>query len=363
MHRMHALHPTALAALALAGAGAAAMPAPAPQWVPAGEPGAQMQYYIDAGTVRQQGEVTHYRLVGRGVREESRQTTVEAEVGVHCGERRRVEYVTTTRWNGGVRTGTGSAMQEVAAGSRMAAEVEVACQLARGGGPQPDTHAAAAPAAAVQPVRYAPALPQAGLKWSGTGFAVSRDTVVTNSHVVRGCPNVQVMQGEQSFPARVVASDSENDLAALSVPGMRLQPLEIAPARQELGESITVLGYPLANVLGADLRVTTGIVSALRGIGGEERTMQISAPVQSGNSGGPVLDQFGAVAGVVVKKLDTRLGAENVSFAVQLQPLRSFLASNAVAYTSAREAQPARLPTVAQVVRKTAPSVLLVMCA
>lgn len=345
-------------ALSLIGSAVGAAPS-APNWVPAGEPSAQMHYFIDTDSVRQQGAVTHYRLYGRGHREESRRTTVEAEVGVRCSDQRRVQYVTTTRWDGGVRTGISSEMEPVAPGSRMASEVQIACDLAAQGRATPDLQPLREPG---QSVRHTSALGQQNLKWTGTGFAVSRDTIITNNHVARGCTNLRVTQNNVSYPARVLATDADSDLAALSVPGVSLQPLEISPAAQELGEAITVLGYPLANVLGAGLRVTTGIVSALTGVGGESRTMQISAAVQSGNSGGPVLDQYGAVAGVVVKKLDLRLGAENISFAVQLQALRSFLTANALAHVSSR-ASASQAPTTAQVVKKTAASVLLITCA
>ncbi len=355
---MHPRNCLALIILGHLGSGAAAVPG-APDWVPAGQATAQMHYFIDANSVRQQGDVTHYRIFGRGHREESAKTTVEAEVGVQCSQLRRVQYVTTTRWDGGVRTGTASEMEAVAPGSRAASEAEVACRLASPGPSTSDMHAGRATAHSVSNVS---ALGQQGLKWTGTGFAVSRDTIITNNHVARGCTNLQVMQGGASYPARLLASDADSDLAALSVSGPTLQPLEISPAAQELGEAITVLGYPLANVLGAGLRVTTGIVSALTGVGGESRTMQISAAVQSGNSGGPVLDQYGAVAGVVVKKLDLRLGAENVSFAVHLQALRSFLKTNSLAYASRRDSE-SKVPSVAQVVRKAASSVLLITCA
>ncbi len=345
-----------LAVLAAGGAAASA----GPFWVPVSEADRSMQFFIDAETVRQQGHVTYYRLFGRGA-DGGRATTVEAEVGVDCEQRRRVEYITTVRSGGAVRTATASHMDEAARSSRTPAELDTVCRLA--------ARSPARPAGA-QLVSSPPtevglsgrAAPGASpLRWSGTGFAVAQQTVVTNNHVVRGCSNVQVMQGQSSYPARVLATDAETDLAALEVRGASLPPLELAAEQQELGEAVTVLGYPLANLLGSSLRVTTGIVSALAGVGGEDGTMQISAPVQSGNRGGPVLDASGAVAGVVVKKLDMRFGAENVGFAVQLPALRRFLAAHQLPHASARGR--AKDASVAQVVRKAAPGVLLVTCA
>jgi hypothetical protein len=322
-------------------------------WVPVGRPG-QLQYYVDAQTVRTQGALVHYRLYGRGIREESRQTSSEAEVGVDCAGLRRVEYVTTTRWDGGVRTATAHQLEPVAATSAQAQEIGTACLIA--GVRSPQVAVAPEQADAVRQV-----MGEAGARRMGTGFAVSRDTLVTNHHVVQSCSDIRVVREGTAFPARLVASDAQSDLAALAVGGPPMQPLEVAPPVQDLGEAITVLGFPLARLLGGELRVTTGIVSALSGVAGDALTMQISAPVQAGNSGGPVLDESGAVAGVVAKKLDLRLGAENVSFAIRTQPLRAFLAASGVRYVPAAARQ-AALRTTAQVVRKAAPSVFMVQC-
>ena len=63
-------------------------------------------------------------------------------------------------------------------------------------------------------------------------------------------------------------------------------------------------GYPLSQVLATSGNFTTGIVTALAGIGDDSRFYQISAPVQPGNSGGPLLDENGNLIGVVSSKLD-----------------------------------------------------------
>jgi S1-C subfamily serine protease len=85
--------------------------------------------------------------------------------------------------------------------------------------------------------------------------------------------------------------------------------------------------------------VTTGIISALSGLRNDRRTIQITAPVQPGNSGGPLLGDNGSVVGVVVSKLNAVKMAEitgdipqNVNFAVSLGTVQSFLNSNNVPY-------------------------------
>jgi S1-C subfamily serine protease len=91
--------------------------------------------------------------------------------------------------------------------------------------------------------------------------------------------------------------------------------------------------------LSSDPIVTKGIISALSGLKNDRRTIQITPPVQPGNSGGLLLGENGSVVGVVVSKLDAAQIAEvtgdipqNVNFAVSLGTLQSFLNANGVPY-------------------------------
>jgi S1-C subfamily serine protease len=165
------------------------------------------------------------------------------------------------------------------------------------------------------------------------------------------------------MPARVIASDEGADLAVLKIESEELggsRPLLLSAERSEtLGESIVALGFPLAGTLGQDVKVTNGIVSGQSGPSNDRRFMQISIPVQPGNSGGPVLDSFGRVVGVVAARLASKFGAENVNFAVRISALRSFLELNGIAYGSPAASR--QIP-ITEVTRLSAPSVLLVGC-
>lgn len=108
----------------------------------------------------------------------------------------------------------------------------------------------------------------------------------------------------------------------------------LEPAR--LNSDVTVAGFPLPDLLGG-LNVTRGAVTSLKGLGGDGINMQISAPVQPGNSGGPVLNAAGQVVGVVVAKLDAGAVArlyddipQNVNFAIRGEIAKLFLAQNGV---------------------------------
>jgi S1-C subfamily serine protease len=105
------------------------------------------------------------------------------------------------------------------------------------------------------------------------------------------------------------------------------------------GETVVAVGFRLSGLLSTDPIVTTGIISALSGIRNDRRTIQITAPVQPGNSGGPLLGENGSVVGAVVGKLNAIKVAEaigdipqNVNFAVSVGTLQSFLNANEVPY-------------------------------
>ena len=108
------------------------------------------------------------------------------------------------------------------------------------------------------------------------------------------------------------------------------------------GASVLVAGYPLRGLLASGANVSAGVVAALAGPGDDRRLIQITAPVQPGNSGGPVLDSAGNAVGVVVSKLDA-LGLaratgdipQNVNFAVSAGTARAFLDAEGVAYATA----------------------------
>jgi len=169
---------------------------------------------------------------------------------------------------------------------------------------------------------------------SGTGFIVSdAGHVLTNAHVVEGCNSLEV----NGMPAELITVSTSFDLALVqSSDSLGTQIAPFSPSTARLNQDVIVVGYPLAGLLGG-VNVTRGAVSSVTGLGGEETTMQISAPVQPGNSGGPVLSDTGAVLGVVVSKLDAMVVADaigdipqNINFAIRGEAARLFLSLNSV---------------------------------
>lgn len=180
---------------------------------------------------------------------------------------------------------------------------------------------------------------------SGTGFVVTKSGhVLTNAHVVETCGEIRARQsGEPPIRAELVAKDRANDLALVKLqrPVGRVVTFRGDPPVRA-GDGVVIYGFPLAGALADDGSLTTGTVSALAGLGNDSRMLQVSAPVQPGNSGGPLVDMSGNVIGVVVSKLNALAVAkvtgdvpQNVNFAIKGAVARNFLEANGIDFQSA----------------------------
>ena len=173
---------------------------------------------------------------------------------------------------------------------------------------------------------------------SGTGFAVADGSlVITNFHVVDGCKSVRIANVGDG---QIKTIDPGNDIAIIQPARPIRQPLRFRTGDPlKPGEDIIVIGFPLRGLLSSAPTVTTGIVSSLAGLRDDRTRFQISAPVQPGNSGGPVLDKAGNVVGMVVSKLNVLRIArmtgdipQNVNFAIPVSIITSVLDANSVKY-------------------------------
>ena len=97
--------------------------------------------------------------------------------------------------------------------------------------------------------------------------------------------------------------DTNNDLALLNT-SINSVVATLSSGNLQQGDNINVVGYPLHGLLASGAQITSGNVSALAGLQNDSRFIQISAPVQPGNSGGPLVDASGNVVGVIVSKLN-----------------------------------------------------------
>lgn len=205
---------------------------------------------------------------------------------------------------------------------------------------------------------------------TGTGFVVAQGRALTNHHVIEDCRGGVRLRtaGGQEMAARVLAADRQRDLALLEVPAQAGPPLafrrEGAPVRR--GEGVVTYGFPLAGILSSGPTLTTGEVSALAGLADNAQQFQISAPVQPGNSGGPLLDMGGNVVGVIVSKLNAQRVAQrtgdipqNVNFAVKGSEALDFLRRNGVTPRQVERGQPRAADEVGEIAH---PSVLFLRC-
>lgn len=203
--------------------------------------------------------------------------------------------------------------------------------------PEPERPAADGAESRRDPERSGPA------SFSGTGFCVHPDGyVLTNHHVIEGASEILARSPRHRCRLEPVFADPINDLALLRAdtppPGIAL--FRDGP-QARLGETVIVVGYPLGGLLGSGPQVTTGNISSLLGPGDDTRALQFTAPIQSGNSGGPLLDGDGAVVGVVSSKLNavrvhemTGDVPQNVNFAIKAALARGFLDAVGVEYRS-----------------------------
>ena len=191
---------------------------------------------------------------------------------------------------------------------------------------------------------------------SGTAFSVAPGLLVTNQHVVDGCASVEVVASDGRRTGAVVDADALIDLALIRVTGLKGATAKLrSPRNVRLGEAVMVFGFPLSGSLTSGGNFTSGLVSGLRGLRDAAGEIQITAPVQPGNSGGPVMDASGLVVGVVQAKLDALRTAintgdipQNVNFAVSLDVLAEFLAKNKVNVRDAAPAKPLDTASVAE---------------
>jgi hypothetical protein len=166
---------------------------------------------------------------------------------------------------------------------------------------------------------------------SGSAFIAATDPqgsyLLTCAHVVGGAQKVWVVIGGTSYQATISHQDEQHDLALLRVRGLRGAALPLGNSSLVLvAEEVRACGYPLTDELGESMKVTRGCVSGIDAHGTYEM-IQTDAGVNPGNSGGPLLNPYGEVIGVVAAKLASTERVSSVGFAVPINYARSLLSN------------------------------------
>lgn len=167
---------------------------------------------------------------------------------------------------------------------------------------------------------------------SGSGFVLSPNgVIVTNYHVVDGAKGIDVLinrGGEvKTYKAKVVISDKTNDISLLKIDDTTFTrfatlPYAVNTRILDVGASVFALGYPMSDILGEEIKLTDGLISSKTGYQGDIVTYQISAPIQPGNSGGPLFDQNGNIVGITNAGVPD---AQNVGYAIKASYLRNLV--------------------------------------
>ena len=188
-------------------------------------------------------------------------------------------------------------------------------------------------------LEYQKALEEAQRKagWSGTGFALYQGHIVTNYHVVEDAKTIFIkgVKGDfnTEYRARVIATDKTNDLAVLKIDDEKFSsfgtiPYKIKRSMSDVGESVWALGYPMTSVMGDEIKFTDGKISSRTGIQGDMSVYQISVPIQPGNSGGPLFDNYGNIVGITSSGLNREeFNSENVNYAIKTSYLYNLIES------------------------------------
>lgn len=213
---------------------------------------------------------------------------------------------------------------------------------------------------------------------SGTGFFVSKDILATNYHIVADAKSITISWNERRLNATLLMKDQVNDLALLRLefPSGDLErklameqvsPLPIGDIRKvKDGDKVFTVGFPLTQELGKRARVSEGIVNSTVGVDDDPRMIQISVPIQPGNSGGPLFNVRGEVIGIVTSTINNaylilQKGTfpQNVNFAVKINYLNN-LVSLLPTETKLTEGGANKEQTAAEIMNATKNSVVYI---
>lgn len=172
-------------------------------------------------------------------------------------------------------------------------------------------------------------------KSSATGFAISENgLIVTAYHVIKNAKAIKVyLSKDSSISAMILHGDPVNDLALLKIESPTPNFLQLAQMRSvKTGDRVFTIGFPVSSALGREAKYTEGVVSSLSGLKGASSFLQITVPVQPGNSGGALVNERGEVVGIITSSAailpfieETGTLPQNVNWAVKADYLRPLI--------------------------------------
>jgi S1-C subfamily serine protease len=162
---------------------------------------------------------------------------------------------------------------------------------------------------------------------TGTGWMTPAGYIVTNYHVIEGAVEIKVISYNGTHhEATIYKGDKVNDIALLDIKAENFEypSIPIFKESASIGTDVFTLGFPMTDIMGTEVKFTSGKINSLSGAENDPRFYQISVPVQSGNSGGPLINTKGEAVGIVTSKLNavavfqwTGTLPENVNYAIK----------------------------------------------
>jgi len=180
------------------------------------------------------------------------------------------------------------------------------------------------------------------VEYSGSGFIIHNDGfIVTNYHIIEGTENIDVYFPikDIQYKAKVFIKDINNDIALLKINDSRFVkeiiniPFGLGSSSDiKVGQEVFTIGFPMGDILGKSAKLSTGVVNSIMGILDDPTLIQISNPIQPGNSGSPLFNKNGEVIGIVISSLNAKYFYENadiipqnVNFAIKVDYLRNLI--------------------------------------
>ena len=169
---------------------------------------------------------------------------------------------------------------------------------------------------------------------SGTAFLINKNGyLLTNHHVVEGCSSSKIIYKGNEYVTKQIASDKTLDLALLKADIKNRSYLNFSESGAKKMQKIFVAGYPLGNGLSDDLKISSGIVSSIKGFKDNSNEIQIDAPINPGNSGGPIINEKGELVAIAVSGL-SKAKTEGINFGIKASAAERFLKSNNLSASS-----------------------------
>jgi len=177
-----------------------------------------------------------------------------------------------------------------------------------------------------------------GPRMTGTAFFIDKKGhLITNYHVIADCGNrLRVLFENVEKKAKIIGIDKTLDLALIKINSKNKSNINISDETLSKMQSIVAAGFPALH-LSDDLKLTSGIISSLKGIGNNSALIQIDAALNPGNSGGPIIDkENGNLAAVAVARME---GSEyqSINYGIKSSRVKEFIESNRISIPKEKE--------------------------